>query len=203
MLLVKFVLAVLVLELTPGPNMAYLAALSLAQGRAAAMFGVLGVALGLAVHAALAAFGVGALVAASPPIYQALRWAGVAFMLFLAWEGWRGAGAAEAAPAPELTPAQLLLRGFATNVLNPKSILFFVAVIPGFIQPNAPATSQLALLGAVYVGIATTVHLGIVLGAAVLRPWLMGRRRTVPVRRALALLLVLAALWLAWSTDPR
>ena len=203
MLVVEFVLAVFLLELTPGPNMAYLAALSLAQGRKAALFGVLGVAVGLAVHAVLAALGVGALVAALPPLYQALRWAGVAFMLFLAWEGWQGAGTAEAAPTPFLSATQLMLRGFVTNVLNPKSILFFVAVVPGFIQPGAPATPQLALLGALYVGIATGVHLGIIFGAAALRPWLMGGQHTVLVRRALALLLVAAALWLAWSTNPR
>lgn len=203
MLLVEFVLAVLLLELTPGPNMTYLAALSLAQGRRAAFFGVLGVALGLAVHAALAALGVGALVAASPPLYQALRWAGVAFMLFLAWEGWKDAGIAQVAPTPSLTAPQLLLRGFVTNVLNPKSILFFVAVVPGFIQPGAPATPQLGLLGAIYVGIATGVHLGIIMCAAALRPWLMGGRRIGLMRRALSLLLVVAALWLAWSTRPR
>lgn len=203
MQLAEFVLAVLLLELTPGPNMAYLAALSLAQGRAAALYGVLGVAAGLAVHAALAALGVGAAVAASPWLYQVLRWAGVAFMLFLAWEGWRGADAAEAAPAPGLTAGRLVLRGFVTNVLNPKSIMFFVAVVPGFIAPGAPVTPQLALLGGVYVGIATTVHLAIILGAAALRPWLMAEHRIRLVRRSLSLLLVLAALWLAWSTGLR
>ena len=203
MQLAEFVLAVLLMELTPGPNMAYLAALSLAQGRAAALYGVLGVAAGLAVHAALAALGVGAAVAASPWFYQVLRWAGVAFMLFLAWEGWRGADAAEAAPAPGLTAGRLVLRGFVTNVLNPKSIMFFVAVVPGFIAPGAPVTPQLAMLGSVYVGIATAVHLAIILGAAALRPWLMAGHRIRLVRRGLSLLLVLAALWLAWSTGLR
>ena len=203
MQLAEFVLAVLLMELTPGPNMAYLAALSMAQGRAAALYGVLGVAAGLAVHAALAALGVGAAVAASPWLYQVLRWAGVAFMLFLAWEGWRGADAPGEAPAPGLTAGRLVLRGFVTNVLNPKSIMFFVAVVPGFIAPGAPVTPQLALLGGVYVGIATTVHLAIILGAAALRPWLMAGRRTRLVRRSLSLLLVLAALWLAWSTGLR
>lgn len=202
MRLAEFVLAVLLMELTPGPNMAYLAALSLARGRVAAGFGVLGVALGLTVHAALAALGMGALVATSPLLYQALRWAGVAFMLFLAWEGWRGTGATEAAPGTGLNPAALLLRGFVTNVLNPKSILFFVAVVPGFISLGAPATRQLALLGGLYVGIATAVHLCIILAAAALRPWLMEARRAAMIRRALSLLLVLAALWLAWSTNP-
>ena len=81
---VEFVIAVLLLELTPGPNMAYLAALSLTRGRRAALAGVVGVALGLVAHAVLSALGMGVLVADSPLVYEALRWAGVAFMLFLA-----------------------------------------------------------------------------------------------------------------------
>ena len=76
---VEFVVAVLLLELTPGPNMAYLAALSLTRGRRAALAGVVGVALGLVTHAVLSALGMGALVADSPLVYEVLRWAGVAF----------------------------------------------------------------------------------------------------------------------------
>ena len=165
----EFIIAVLLLELTPGPNMAYLAALSLSRGRRAALAGVLGVALGLTTHAALSALGVGALVAASPLVYETLRWAGVAFMLFLAWEGWRGADDGVTEERGLRSAGQLLLRGFVTNVLNPKSILFFVAVVPGFLVAPGDATARLVVLGAIYVAIATAVHLTIVLlaGAAV------------------------------------
>ena len=160
---------------------------------------MLGVALGLIVHAVLTALGVGALVAASPALYQVLRLAGVAFMLWLAWDGWRDAGEAEALPGGA-TGWQLMLRGFVTNVLNPKSILFFVAVVTGFLTPGGGATRQLAVLGAIYVGIATAVHLLIIGMAAALRPWLLAGPRRLWVRRGLSGLLACAALWLAWST---
>lgn len=196
----EFTIAVLLLELTPGPNMAYLAALSLSRGRRAALAGVLGVALGLMTHAALSALGVGALVAASPLVYETLRWAGVAFMLFLAWEGWRGADDGVAEEHGLASASQLLLRGFVTNVLNPKSILFFVAVVPGFLTAQGDATARLVALGAIYVGIATAVHLSIVLLAAELRPFLLDGPRSLWVRRGLSLLLAGAAVWLAFST---
>ncbi len=196
----EFIIAVLLLELTPGPNMAYLAALSLTRGRRAALAGVLGVAMGLMTHAALSALGVGALVAASPLVYETLRWAGVVFMLFLAWEGWRGADDGVAEEHGMASAGQLLLRGFVTNVLNPKSILFFVAVVPGFLTVQGDATARLVALGAIYVGIATAVHLSIVLLAAELRPWLLDGPRSRWVRRGLSLLLAGAAVWLALST---
>jgi threonine/homoserine/homoserine lactone efflux protein len=198
---VEFVVAVLLLELTPGPNMAYLAALSLTRGRRAALAGVVGVALGLVTHAVLSALGLGALVADYPLVYEVLRWAGVAFMLFLAWEGWQGAQDSAADETATASPAQLLLRGFITNVLNPKSILFFVAVVPGFLTAQGNATARLAVLGALYVGIATAVHIAIVLLAAELRPWLLKGPRSLWVRRGLSLLLAGAAAWLAFTSS--
>jgi threonine/homoserine/homoserine lactone efflux protein len=85
----EFVAAALLLELTPGPNMAYLAALSLARGRVPGFVATAGVAVGLAVHAILAALGAGVLIQKFPLIYEALRWIGVGYLLFLAWEDWQ------------------------------------------------------------------------------------------------------------------
>src|SRR5437764_7691913 len=85
----EFILAVLLLELTPGPNMAYLAALTLDRGRIAGLLAVVGVAAGLSVHAIVAALGLGALIGKAPTVYEVLRWTGVAYLLFLAWEGWQ------------------------------------------------------------------------------------------------------------------
>jgi threonine/homoserine/homoserine lactone efflux protein len=84
----EFILAVFLLELTPGPNMAYLATLALARGRAAGLYATLGVGLGLSVHAVVTVFGAGTLIQHYPWLYEALRWTGVAYLLFLAWEGW-------------------------------------------------------------------------------------------------------------------
>jgi len=198
----EFILAVLLLELTPGPNMAYLATLTLDRGRAAALLAVVGVAAGLSVHAVVAALGLGALIGQAPSIYEVLRWTGVAYILFLAWEGWQ--------PHKENSPAHargtsgsLMWRGFFSNVFNPKSIMFFVSVVPGFVSYQAGDRSlpvQIGLYGAVYVAIATAIHGCIVLLASELRPRLMTGSRQQAIRRFLSVALVLVAAWLAWTT---
>ena len=81
-----FLLAVVLLELTPGPNMAYLATLALSQGRVAGLIATAGVASGLAVHAIVAGLGAGVLIPEYPLLYSVLRWAGVAFLLYLAFK---------------------------------------------------------------------------------------------------------------------
>jgi len=202
--LFTFLLAVLLLELTPGPNMAYLATLALSRGRAAGLIATAGVAFGLAVHAAVAGLGAGALIQRYPLLYDVLRWIGVGYLLYLAWEGWQ----TEKQVAPEradlaVTASPLFLRGFLSNVFNPKSILFFVSVLPTFIGtgPGTPSLpTQMAVFGALYVGVATAVHGSIVALAAQLRPWLVQGPRQQTVRRVLSVTLALVAIWLAWTT---
>jgi threonine/homoserine/homoserine lactone efflux protein len=200
-----FLLAVLLLELTPGPNMAYLATLALSRGRAAGLIATIGVTFGLAVHAAVAGLGAGALIQQYPLLYEVLRWIGVGYLLYLAWEGWQ----TEKEVSPEranlaVTAGPLFLRGFLSNVFNPKSILFFVSVLPTFVaaSPAAPSLPiQMAVFGTLYVGIATAVHTTIVVLAAQLRPWLVEGPRQQMVRRILSVMLALVAIWLAWTTQ--
>jgi threonine/homoserine/homoserine lactone efflux protein len=202
--LFTFLLAVLLLELTPGPNMAYLATLALSRGRSAGLIATAGVAFGLAVHATVAGLGAGVLIQQYPLLYDVLRWIGVGYLLYLAWEGWQ----TDRQVSPEraylaVTAGPLFLRGFLSNVFNPKSILFFVSVLPTFVGtgPGAPSLPiQMAVFGSLYVGIATAVHGSIVILAAQLRPWLMDGPRQQTVRRILAVLLALVAIWLAWAT---
>jgi threonine/homoserine/homoserine lactone efflux protein len=202
--LFTFLLAVLVLELTPGPNMAYLATLALSRGRAAGLIATAGIAFGLAVHAAVAGLGAGVLIQQYPLLYDVLRWIGVCYLLYLAWDGWRS----EKEISPEradlvIMAGPLLLRGFLSNVFNPKSVLFFVSVLPTFVGtgPGAPSLpTQMAVFGALYVGIATAVHGTIVVLAAQLRPWLVAGPRQQTMRRALSVVLALVAIWLAWTT---
>lgn len=215
----EFLATVLVMELTPGPNMAWLAALAMARGRQVGLLAVAGVAAGLAAQGALAGIGVASLVRASAALYESLRWLGVGLMLFLAWEAWRDAHRPLSVGmiAAERAPGAAFWRGALTNLINPKSALFFVAVVPGFAAGPPPGEADaapalaavVAPLAAIYVGVATTVHLGVVLLAARLGPWLMGSgsgsgsgggRRRATVQRAMALLLVAAAVWLAVTT---
>jgi len=199
----QFILAVLFIELTPGPNMAYLATLALARGRTAALFATIGVALGLSVHAAVVSIGAGELLLLYPWLYEILRWIGVTYLLFLAWEGWQNNETSPSTTGPNFRPGPLMLRGFLSNVFNPKSVLFFVSVVPTFVgispgHPNYPF--QMAIFGIVYVAMATAVHAAIVILATHLRPWLVEGPRQNVVRRILAVALVFVAGWLFWST---
>lgn len=200
--MLKFVFTVLLLELTPGPNMAYLAALSLTRGRVAGLIATAGIALGLATHAVLVALGGGAVIQSYPVLYESVRWAGIAYLLFLAWEGWQ--------PVPEtlskgpLVPGfagSLFWRGFFSNVFNPKSILFFLSVVPGFIDPASARSvaGQLAILGTVAVAVASLVHSVIVIAADQSGRWIANNRMRCIVRRALSAILALMAAWLAWA----
>ena len=200
----EFVVAALLLELTLGPNMAYLATLSLTRGRVPSLVATIGVAFGLAVHAILAALGAAVLIQQFPMVYEALRWIGVAYLLFLAWEGWQTQ--AETSPVRVdllSTAGPLFLRGFLSNVFNPKSIIFFVSVVPRFVETESGALStpvQIAVLGSLYVAIATMVHATIVAMAVQLKPWLIDGQRRDITRRALSGALALVAVWLAWTT---
>lgn len=188
----------LLLELTPGPNLAYLAITSATAGRRAGLATTVGVALGLGGLALAAGLGLAPLLRASPTLAQVLRWAGVAYLLALAAEAWwRAPGAAAASPQPWW---RYLWRGLVTNLLSPKSMLVFVAVLPGFVTSAPPSGHGLALASVVYVGVATVVHLVVVAAAGAMHGWLAAPARRVRAQRAAALLLVLAAGWLAWTT---
>jgi threonine/homoserine/homoserine lactone efflux protein len=146
------------------------------------------------VHALVVAFGVLHVISNSPLITTAC-WTGVAYLLFLAWETWRS----DEKEHPEIAGAasnSLFWRGFLSNVFNPKSIIFFVSVVPGFVQYGPSGSGlllQIARLGAIYVAIATTIHASIVLLAGQLRPVLLSGSRHKRGRRMLACALVLVA----------
>lgn len=203
--LLAFALTSFVIELTPGPNMAYLAALSLAQGARAGLAAVAGIAIGLAVYGAAASLGLSAIIDNSTILYETLRWAGVAYLLWLAWEAW----AAEREVSPEtvdgqgtISPWTAFQRGLITNLLNPKAAVFYVAVLPDFVRiGHGSVASQTLLLSAIYVGIATVIHLAIVLLAARMQTMIETPDKRRNIRRVLAVLLAVIAIWFAFSTS--
>lgn len=198
--LAPFLLAVLLIELTPGPNMGYLAALSASRGRAAGFKAVLGVTVGLGFYMLLAVLGVAEVIAAAPLVYGALRWAGVAYLLYLAWEAWRGASETSPGHAQDADHAPFW-RGLIANVLNPKALVFYVALLPGFIAADhAPFWVQALILGSLHLAISFIVHSMIVLGAAHAGRLMAESRSAVTVRRSLAIGIALIAAWLAWET---
>jgi threonine/homoserine/homoserine lactone efflux protein len=160
---------------------------------------VAGVALGLAVLGLLAAMVVATLIAASPVAYQVLRWAGVGYLLWLAWQGWYGAERAEGETAVGAPLWVWFRRGVVTNLLNPKAAVFYVAVLPQFLRP-ADGLGASLLLAMIYVGTATAVHAMIVTLAGSAHALLADPARERAVRRVLSLALVGVAGWLAYKT---
>ncbi len=202
-MLLSFCFVALVVELTPGPNMGYIAVLSAGRGQKVGLAAVLGIAAGLLFIGGLVAVGVAGVVQSSPTLYQGLRVAGVVYLLWLAYETWHD----ELDTSPDSAPRTgangnggYFLRGFAANVLNPKAAVFYVSLLPRFVDPSRNALTQTLSLTVVYVAIATAVHLAIVLAASRAAPFLQSPERMRVGRRAAALLLVLVAIWFAVTT---
>lgn len=193
---IEFALAVLVIELTPGPNMAWLAALSLAEGRRAGLVATAGIGIGLALNAMLAALGLVELLSVRPGLQSGLRWAGVALMLWLAWQAWREADMV-AKPAEPRGAGRHFASGLLVNLFNPKALLFFVVVVPPFLGGAAPTIAQAMGFAAISVGLATAVHLAIVAGGARAHGLISNPRRMVRIRRVMALIMLGVAIWLA------
>lgn len=192
-----FLAAVLLTELTPGPNMTWLAVLAMNQGRAAGFAAVAGVTLALSVYMLAAAFGVAELFARFPAAYEVLRWAGVLFLLWLAWEmAFRPAAATRGPPAGHEREWRAFRRGMIANLLNPKAALFYVVMLPTFMQPgHAPPFGQALLLGTTHILVSVGVHGGIVIGAD--RLGASARLDRESIRWASGATLMAIAFWLA------
>ncbi len=194
-----FFLTALLMELTPGPNMAWLALLAATEGRRQGMAAVAGVAVGLALTGLLAAAGLAAVLAAQPAAYQVLRWAGVGYLLWIALQTWRGADAPELREAAGAGAWRQFRRGMITNLLNPKAAVMYVTVLPGFLPPDA-GFAQVSVLSFVFVAVATGVHAALVLAAGSATGWLADGARVRHTRRIMAVALMAVALWLLQRT---
>ncbi len=197
-LALSLALTSLVVELTPGPNMAWLALLAATEGRARGFAAVAGVTLGLGVMGIAASLGMAAVLASQPLAYQALRWAGFVYLLYLAWEAWSGADQEKAGRLGQ-SDWRYFRQGLITNLLNPKAAVFFVAILPGFLPPSATSLTTVGFSG-IYVGIASVIHAAIVAAAGAARGVLSDPARLTLARRIMALALVAVALWLFWRS---
>jgi threonine/homoserine/homoserine lactone efflux protein len=181
--------------------MAYLAVLGASIGRRAGFAATLGVALGLLIVGLAAALGLAAVIANSRVLYEALRWAGVLYLFWLAWEAWRRQEDKLAGTVTMAHDSKYFLRGLVTNLLNPKAGIFYLAVLPTFVNESRPLLAQTITLSAIYVAVATAVHSAVVLLADTARPWLEDQERSVIIRRVFSLLLVAIAIWLLFATQ--
>jgi threonine/homoserine/homoserine lactone efflux protein len=182
--LLTFAAAVVVIALTPGPDMTFFLGRALTQGRRAGVVAVAGTTCGLLVHTVLAALGISALIVAAPALFLALKVAGAGYLLWLAVQAIRRgsalslAGRAGAARGLAGTWAS----GLAINLLNPKVALFFLTFLPQFVAGGDPnAVGELFVLGAIFVLLGSAINLAIVLAAD---RFAAGMRRSRVVSRA-------------------
>lgn len=169
-----FVAAALVLVLTPGPNMVYILSRSIVQGRKAGVISLYGVVSALLVHVLAAAVGLSALFLAVPFAFEALKWAGAAYLLWLAWQALRPGGGSPFEPRalPHDPPRRLFTMGFVTNLLNPKVAFFYLSLFPQFVDPERGSVLlQSLLLGLTQMCVSFTVNFLIALSAAGIASW--------------------------------
>jgi threonine/homoserine/homoserine lactone efflux protein len=195
-----FALTSLVIELTPGPNMAWLALLSVERGRVAGFAAVAGVALGLLLLGLVAGFGLGTLIAENRWLYEALRWSGVVFLLYLAWDSLHESRKPLETSDTSERLAMFFRRGLVSNLLNPKAALYYVAVLPNFIDAARPVGWQSLTLTGLYVAIATAVHAAIALAGGQLQPLFATDRARRALGIVAAVVLVAIAVWVAVVT---
>jgi threonine/homoserine/homoserine lactone efflux protein len=194
----SFIVASILIELTPGPNMTWLAVLGAARGRMTALAAVAGVALGLAAAAVIAGLGLTAVLLEFPALFQVLRWTGTLYLFYLAWNAW-GDSTAEI-DNTQATMAVAFRQGFVSNVLNPKAYLFYAAMLPQFLSGEKGMPAEIALLSAVYVGVATIIHSGIAVLSGSAATFLETSPHAAAIRKGLAIVIALAACWFFYAT---
>jgi len=174
--LLLFAVSAVALVLIPGPNLVFIVTRSVEAGPRAGLASMLGVETATVVHVTAAAVGLSALLASSAVAFETVRWAGVAYLVYL---GGRALRSAESAEAPR--PAGLrrsFVEGVLVNLLNPKVAVFFLAFLPQFVDPEqGSAGVQVLVLGAVFMVIASLLDLVYVFTAGLIGRRLRGGRR--------------------------
>jgi threonine/homoserine/homoserine lactone efflux protein len=166
MTFIPFLLAALVLAITPGPGIAYVVARTVAGGRAEGLASCLGTGLGGLLHVLAAALGLSILVAQSAVAFTVVKYLGAAYLIYLGIRLLRREASGVALPAVRAMGARrALLEGVLVEALNVKTALFFLAFLPQFTSPAAPLVPQLVLLGAICVGLNTLVDVVAVFAA--------------------------------------
>jgi threonine/homoserine/homoserine lactone efflux protein len=196
--MLAFIITSLVIELTPGPNMTWLAVLGATRGRLAAFAAVAGICLGLAFAGFISGIGLSVLLTSFPMLLTALRWAGTLYLFYLAYDAWQDSDH-DHLDADQ--PASVYFaQGLVSNALNPKAYLFYAAILPQFFTAANDPMHDLIFLTLVYVAVATIVHSLIALMAGSLAGWLARSPQARAFRRILAVAIALAAIWFFIST---
>jgi homoserine/homoserine lactone efflux protein len=198
-LFTAFLLITTVLILVPGPIVTLVIATSASKGTRAGLVTVAGTSSGNAVLLALIALGLGWILTHALTWFDMLRFVGAAYLIWLGIQAWRGAG--RAAPVPPDDRVHFW-RGFLVALSNPKTIAFFTAFLPQFVDPRLPTAPQLALMCAVSVLLAALSDSGWAILAGLGRTWLTRPARAKLLGRLSGLTLIGGGIWLSLSRRP-
>jgi threonine/homoserine/homoserine lactone efflux protein len=203
--LLGFALVSLGMVLTPGPNMIYLISRSITQGATAGLISLGGVALGFVFYMLCAAFGITALLFAMPYAYDALRLAGAAYLLWLAWQALKPNGRSPF-QVRELAvdgPRKLFAMGLVTNLLNPKTAMLYLALLPQFIDPiQGSVLTQSLALGFTQIVVSVSVNATVAMAAGSIALFLGARPTWLKLQRWL-MGTVLAGLAMRMALETR
>ncbi|MCM2291611.1 LysE family translocator [Allorhizobium sp. BGMRC 0089] len=184
--LLAFALICFGMVLTPGPNMIYLISRSICQGPLAGLVSLCGVAMGFLVYMLMSALGITVLLLAIPFAYDALKLAGAAYLIYMAWQAVKPGGRSpfQVRDLPKDSPRRLLMMGLMTSLLNPKVAVLYLSLLPQFIDPaRGSVLLQSVLLGLTQIAISVTVNGLIALCAGSIALFLAGRPFWMVVQR--------------------
>lgn len=184
--LVAFAIVSLSMVCSPGPNMIYLISRSITQGRMAGFISLLGIMLGFVIYIIATMFGLTVLFVAVPAVYEAVKWAGAAYLLWLAWNSIKPGATSIMEPRmiSNEPPRKLFLRGLMTNLLNPKIAILYVSLLPQFEDPEKGSLLfQGAVLGLTQITVSFIVNLVIVCTASKIAKWFGTRPTWLRVQR--------------------
>lgn len=190
----------LLLGFTPGPDNLFVVMQTAANGRRAGFAVVVGLCTGLIVHTAAVALGLAAVFAASAFAFVVLKFVGAAYLAYLAWQAYRAPAGSSSQGVTALVPLpQLYFRGLVMNLTNPKIVLFFLAFLPQFVDPDLGSLAlQVSWFGFIFIA-ATLITFGTIVYMAAIFGTMLGRSARVQrvLNRAAALVFLGLALRLA------
>jgi homoserine/homoserine lactone efflux protein len=199
-LFTAFLVITSIMVITPGPIVTLVIATGASQGIRSALTTVIGTTLGNAILIAAIAFGLSFVLKYAAMLFEVLRWVGAAYLIWLGIQAWRHAGDNDAAAAPS---GQVhFWRGFAVALSNPKTIAFFTAFLPQFVDPSLPVDRQLAVMCAVTVVGAACTDAGWAVAAGLGRAWFMTSWRAKLLGRLSGLALIGGGVWLSLARRP-
>lgn len=177
----QFLITAFVVVIAPGTGVIYTLALGLGQGRRAALWAALGCTFGIVPHLLAATLGVAAVLHASALLFNVVKFAGVAYLLWLAWQALREGGALAISETRTAEPGwRIARRGALINILNPKLSIFFLALMPPFLSgvPET-ATAEMVAMGGVFMAMTFAVFVVYGVFAAAARTWILSSSRVM------------------------